>query len=64
MAIILCVEDEPDLRHDIVEELQVAGYVTIEAANGEEGLVEIRKHKPDLVLCDIAMPGMGGDLAP
>ncbi len=60
MAIILCVEDEPDLRHDIVEELQVAGYVTIEAASGEEALLAVRKHKPDLVLCDDAMPGMSG----
>ena len=34
MAIILCVEDEPDIRHDIVDELQDAGYVTIEAATG------------------------------
>ena len=60
MAIILCVEDEPDIRHDIVEELQDAGFATIEAANGEEGLLEIRKQKPDLVLCDIIMPVMSG----
>ncbi len=60
MAMILCVEDEPDIRHDIVEELQDAGFATIEAANGEVGLLEIRKHKPDLVLCDIAMPVMSG----
>ena len=49
---ILCLEDEPDMRHDIVEELQVAGYAPIEAANGEEALLAIRTQKPDLVLCD------------
>ena len=60
MATILCVEDEPDIRHDIVEELQDAGFATIESANGEEALLAIRKYKPDLVLCDIQMPVMSG----
>ena len=60
MAMILCVEDEPDIRHDIVEELQDAGFATIAAANGEEGLLAIRKYKPDLILCDITMPVMSG----
>ncbi len=60
MATILCVEDEPDIRHDIVEELQDAGFATIESANGEEALLAVRKYKPDLVLCDIQMPVMSG----
>ena len=58
--LILCVEDEADIRGDIVEELQDAGYATVEAANGREGMEAIARHKPDLVLCDITMPEMNG----
>lgn len=60
MTKILCIEDEFDLRSNIVEELQDAGYETFEACNGEEGLKAILEHQPDLVLCDINMPGMTG----
>lgn len=58
--LILCVEDEADIRGDIAEELRDAGYETAEAANGREGLEAIEKHKPDMVLCDITMPEMNG----
>ena len=58
--LILCVEDEADIRGDIVEELRDAGYATVEAANGREGLEAMAEHKPDLVLCDITMPEMNG----
>ena len=49
-TLILCVEDEPDIRGDIAEELRDAGYETVEAANGREGLQAMTEHKPDLVL--------------
>ena len=58
--LILCVEDEADIRGDIAEELREAGYETVEAANGREGLEAMAEHKPDLVLCDITMPEMNG----
>jgi len=58
--LILCVEDEADIRGDIVEELRDAGYATVEAVNGREGMEAIAQHKPDLVLCDITMPEMNG----
>ncbi|NQV20598.1 MAG: response regulator [Rhodospirillales bacterium] len=60
MAKILCVEDEELIRKLVVEELADEGHETIEASNGEEGLAAIMKYKPDLVLCDVNMPGMGG----
>lgn len=59
-GLILCVEDEEDLRKDIVEELHDAGYETIEAENGRVALEAIATRKPDLVLCDITMPVMDG----
>jgi len=58
--VILCVEDETQLRRDIADELIEAGYDVIEAGNGEEALALLTGARPDLVLCDISMPGLSG----
>lgn len=58
--VILCVEDEADLRRDIADELAEGGYVVIEACNGEEALDLLHMNRPDLILCDISMPGLNG----
>ena len=60
MARILCVEDEPDIRADIVEELKDAGHTVVDASNGAEGLEYASQFKPDLILCDFLMPVMTG----
>jgi len=60
MATILYIEDETDLRQNVVEELREAGFDTLEAADGQEGLEAIHSRKPNLVLCDISMPTMNG----
>lgn len=60
MATILCVEDEPLVREDIVEELEERGFNVLEASDGLEGLEMILRHEPDLVICDITMPRMDG----
>ncbi|GAA5542263.1 response regulator [Brucella sp. NBRC 113783] len=57
---VLCVEDEAELRSDIVEELVSAGYRVVEAGNGREALLELEAVRPDLILCDITMPELGG----
>jgi DNA-binding response OmpR family regulator/DNA-binding CsgD family transcriptional regulator len=59
-ATILCVEDEAELRADICEELEAAGYAVIEAGDGQEALDLLGQSRPDLVLCDITMPQMSG----
>lgn len=58
--IILCIEDEIDLREVLAEEMRDAGYQVIEAADGKEALVALQSTRPDLILCDILMPYMGG----
>lgn len=58
--VILCIEDEKDLRVDIVEELEAAHYTVLQAADGVEAIEVLEQHRPDLVLCDITMPGLGG----
>lgn len=57
---ILCIEDEDDLRADLVEELQEAGYTVIEAVDGEQALIQLRSLRPDLILCDINLPRGNG----
>lgn len=59
-ALILCVEDEPDLREDLVEELEAARYAVIAAGNGRDALHQLEGVRPDLILCDVIMPDMDG----
>lgn len=59
-ALILCVEDEPDLREDLAEELEAAHYAVIAVGNGRDALHQLETIRPDLILCDIVMPGMSG----
>lgn len=61
MAVILLIEDEADLRAVLAEGLGLAGFDVIEAADGEAGYSAILARQPDLVLCDISMPGLRGD---
>jgi DNA-binding NarL/FixJ family response regulator len=57
---ILCVEDDRDTASLICEELVDRGLEVCVAHNGRDGLAAILKDPPDLVLCDIGMPGMSG----
>lgn len=59
-SVILCVEDDPHLRADIAQELRAAGHETVEARDGHDALDKLGPAPPDLVLCDITMPGMDG----
>ncbi|MBE7734081.1 response regulator transcription factor [Devosia faecipullorum] len=58
--VILCIEDEAQLRRDIRDELVEAGYAVIEAGNGRDALDVLAQVTPDLVLCDISMPDLNG----
>jgi two-component system KDP operon response regulator KdpE len=59
-ARILVVDDEPQIRRIMRTTLTTAGYEVDDAKSGEEALVKLRSYRPDLVLLDINMPGMGG----
>jgi len=57
---ILCIEDEPEMASLLKEDLLERGFSVQLAANGEEGLKLLLDSPPDLILCDIGMPLMGG----
>ncbi len=59
-ASILVVDDEPQIRRVLRSALSTHGYVITEAKTGEEALESMRKERPDLILLDMNMPGMGG----
>lgn len=61
MTLILIIEDEEHLRHGLAQALVRARFDVAEAADGNEGHAAILALRPDLVLCDISMPGMRGD---
>ena len=57
---ILVVDDEPQIRRIMRVALTGAGYEVDDAKTAEEALAKVRAFRPDLVLLDINMPGMGG----
>jgi CheY-like chemotaxis protein len=58
--VILIVEDEPNNLKLLRDLLQTSGYTTIEATDGEQGVVLAKSKKPDLILMDIMMPVVDG----
>jgi len=58
-VVVLVVEDNPD-NMLTVKALLADDYIVIEAVNGEEGVTMARKHRPNLILMDIALPEMDG----
>lgn len=58
--IVLLVDDDVTLADMYSERLKAAGYEVVRAMNGEEGLEEVKAHKPDIILLDIMMPIVNG----
>ncbi|TKG90761.1 hybrid sensor histidine kinase/response regulator [Puteibacter caeruleilacunae] len=56
---ILIVEDNADLRK-FISDIFIQNYNVIVASNGQEGLINVEKHNPDLIITDIMMPIMSG----
>ena len=59
-ARILVIDDDAEIRKSFKMTLEYAGYEVVLAATGEEGVKLVEQEAPDLVFCDIKMPGMDG----
>jgi serine phosphatase RsbU (regulator of sigma subunit) len=59
-AKILTIEDEPPIRSGIVAYLEDSGFTMLQANDGPTGLEIFRHEHPDVVLCDLRLPGMDG----
>ncbi|MGD1911442.1 MAG: response regulator transcription factor [Rivularia sp. (in: cyanobacteria)] len=57
---ILVVDDDLGTRLSIGDYLELSGYKVLTANDGEEGLLMVNKHHPDLIVTDIIMPHMNG----
>lgn len=57
---ILVIEDDPVILHEIGEWLVLGNYEALTAPNGQEGIAQANAHLPDMIICDIMMPGITG----
>jgi len=57
---VLIIEDNDDIRENVIEILALAGYQASGASNGKSGVELAFKEIPDIILCDIMMPEMDG----
>lgn len=60
MAVVLIIDDSPTELHLFQNMLEKAGFETLVADSGEEGLKAARAARPDCILMDVVMPGMNG----
>src|SRR5262245_62674385 len=58
--LVLVVEDDPETRQFYTEALQRDGFVVEQAHNGHQALHKALEMDPDLILTDIAVPGIDG----
>jgi excisionase family DNA binding protein len=57
---ILVVDDEPGVGSVLLKSLRRLQYDGIHVLTGDEGLAQVRRQRPMLILLDLAMPGMNG----
>jgi DNA-binding response OmpR family regulator len=57
---IVVIEDEDAIRDVVAYNLERAGFRVATAADGREGLLRVREHRPDLVVLDLMLPELDG----
>jgi DNA-binding response OmpR family regulator len=57
---VLVIEDSSDVRSLISDMLEMSGFECMLAENGLIGVEMARRHRPDLILCDVRMPELDG----
>jgi len=59
-ARLVVVDDEPNIRELLAASLRFAGFDVVAAESGEEAVRAVDRHRPDLLVLDVMMPGMDG----
>lgn len=59
-ATLLIIDDDDVVRASLAAYLEDSGFSVLQAGNGQRGLQVFEEHQPDLVICDLRMPQMGG----
>jgi signal transduction histidine kinase len=57
---VLVIEDDTAIRATLIDILELNGFTVAHAINGIDGVAMARKLRPDVILTDIAMPGLNG----
>jgi two-component system chemotaxis response regulator CheY len=60
MKKVLIVDDSPSVRQQVCMALNQAGFATVEAVDGMDGLAHAANPEVSLVICDVNMPRMNG----
>jgi len=60
MKTVLLIEDDPILRENTAELLELSNYKVLKASNGKVGIALAKKHLPNIIVCDIMMPELDG----
>ena len=60
MPRVLVVDDDPQVVRLLRVNLELEGYEVVSAGDGNAALEAVAAQKPDLVVCDVMMPGMDG----
>ncbi len=59
-ATLLIIDDDEVVRASLAAYLEDSGFSVPQASNGQQGLQVFEQDKPDLVICDLRMPQIGG----
>lgn len=60
MARVLLIDDDKANLDFMRQLLQIEGHELVWAADGEQGLAQVRQFRPELIICDVIMPHLGG----
>jgi len=60
MARVLLIDDDSTNVDFMRQMLRIEGHELVWAADGEQGLAQVKQMRPDLIICDVIMPHLGG----
>jgi len=61
--VVLCVDDDPDVRYVLRGQLEVGGYEVVEAENCEKALAAFESRRPDVLIIDLMMEELDSGLS-